>query len=46
MMLKALVYDRVLIKNAIKQVASEFGVSRRSLYNYCRKFGIVLSKLH
>ena len=46
MMLKALVYDGVLIKNAVKQVSAEFGVSRRSLYNYCKKLGIALSKLH
>ena len=29
-----------LRKNAIEQIRLEFGVSRRSIYNYCARFGI------
>lgn len=39
-MLKELLYDGMLRKNAIKQVCSEFGVDRSTLYRWCARFGV------
>lgn len=31
---------KVLRKNAVKIILEQYGVSRRSLYRWCKKFGI------